>query len=366
MSREEDIAKAELLTERVNKVDLGAKETDPPVIKWSVKMTVKAFLAKVETLQKERKDKLKKAASLKETIVNLMGDKSFVKEVKNAFDKYTKLCDEAVAYHESLLKLMPTDECERHEMWFKVKMFPDNEFVSEVNKLLGCNESCCQNEGTEDDKLKPQTHEVIERPQTKEVQVEPHDSISNVISNTPSKHSRSSISSLQRQMEAEQAVIMARAAALKKKHALEEQAEQLRRKQEQLEIETHLAASAAKLTALNDSACSSVASKHRECSDGMSSYLSSFLKSNPHATLFIPAPKMEPVARTQAQQTSATQAHQSNINPSVQVTPSQGNGDLYSLLHKQNKVTALLPQTQSFQFLPRREVPSFNGQSIKV
>lgn len=165
MSREEDIAKAELLTETV-------KEGDPPVIKRSVKMTEKAFLAKVETLQKERKGKLKKG-SLKETIVNLMGDKRFVEEVKNAFDKYTKLCVEAVAYHESLLKLMPPDECERHEMWFKVKMFPVNEFVSEVNKWLGCNESCCQNEGTEDDdpKLNPQTCEVIERPQTEEVQV---------------------------------------------------------------------------------------------------------------------------------------------------------------------------------------------------
>lgn len=80
MSREEDIAKAGLLTETVKQVDLGAKERDPPVIKRSVKMTEKAFLAKVEALQKERKDKLKKAASLKETIVNLMGDKSFVKK----------------------------------------------------------------------------------------------------------------------------------------------------------------------------------------------------------------------------------------------------------------------------------------------
>lgn len=65
------------------------------------------------------------------------------------------------------------------------------------------------------------------------------------------------------------------------------------------------------------------------------------------------------LSKPQAQQTSATQARQSNISPSAQVTPSQDNGDLYSLLHKQNKATALLAQTQSFPFLPRREVPSF-------
>lgn len=159
-------------------------------------------------------------------------------------------------------------------------------------------------------------------------------------------------------MEAEQAVIMERAATLKKKHDLEEQAERLRGKREQLEIETQLAASAAKLTLLHDSPCSSVASKHRKCSDGMSSYLSSYLKPKPHATLFIPTPKMEPVAQTQT--------CQSNINPSAQVTPSQGNGDLYSLSHKQNEVTALLAQTQSFQFLPRREVPSFNGDPLQL
>ncbi len=183
---------------------------------------------------------------------------------------------------------------------------------------MGCNESCGQNEGTENDelKLKPQTHEVIEVPQTEEVQVEPHDSMSNVISNTFSKYSRSTTSSLRRQVEAKQAVIMACAAVLEKKHALEEQAQQLRRKQEQLEIETQLAASAAKLTVLNASLCSSVASKHRKHSDGMASYLSSYLKLNSHAK-----PKMEPAAQTQAQQTSATQAYQLNVNPSAQVTP---------------------------------------------
>ncbi len=35
------------------------------------------------------------------------------------------------------------------------------------------------------------------------------------------------------------------------------------------------------------------------------------------------------------------------------------------MLQKQNEVTALLAQTQSLQFLPRREVPSFNGDPLQ-
>lgn len=65
-----------------------------------------------------------------------------------------------------------------------------------------------------------------------------------------SKNGRSSISSKRIQAEAEKAALEAHAAALHKKHVLEEQAEQLRRKKEQLEIDTEIASSTAKLAVL--------------------------------------------------------------------------------------------------------------------
>lgn len=95
-----------------------------------------------------------------------------------------------------LLQLRSIDECEKHEMWFKVKMMQTvNEFVAEVNRWLSCNEGCSRDEGPEDDEL-------MSRHQGDEVQIEPCDSISNIMSNTSSKQRRST-ASLQRQVEAE-------------------------------------------------------------------------------------------------------------------------------------------------------------------
>lgn len=80
-------------------------------------------------------------------------------------------------------------------------MIPVNEFFDEVTEWLRCNEMCHEGEGTED--IDP-----IE-PQTEQVQVEPYDSISNIASNTSSKHSRSTLSDFCRQVEAEQAANIA-------------------------------------------------------------------------------------------------------------------------------------------------------------
>lgn len=374
MNNKENETETELLKETEKQVDLGANEGDLSVKKRSVKLTEKAIMAKIETLQKERKSKLKNAVILKNMIVNLMGDKNFIKEVKSTFDKYTKLCDEAVANHQSLLKFLPPDEFEKNETWFKAKMLSVNEFITEVNKWLVHNKGCLQDEVAEDDELNKgpqasvdsQTLHTNVEPWTEEMNVEPQDSISNVKSNTSrrsksyvSKSSKSTTSSVRRQAEAEQAALMARAAALEKKHALEEQVEQIRRKQEQLEIETQLAASAAKLAVLSSSPQSSVASKHSERSDGMASYF----KLNPNSTLFVPKAKLEVPPKQQA--SVNTQAHLTNVNLNAQATPPQGNEALYSLLHKQNEITELLVQTQSFQFLPRREVPTFNGDPLQ-
>ena len=86
--------------------------------------------------------------------------------------------------------------------------------------------------------------------------IRPQDSISNVQSrhhdsSVRSSSSRSSAPSVRRKTEAEQAALLARAAALKDKHALEEQELILRRKREQLELETELAATSAKLAVLH-------------------------------------------------------------------------------------------------------------------
>lgn len=127
MNNKEKETETEFLKETEKQVDLGADEGNPSVKRRPVKLTEKAPIAKIETLQKE--SKFKNAVILKNTTVSLMGDKGFVQEVKNTFDKYLKLCEEAVANHQSLLKFLPQDEFEKNETWFKAKMLSVNEFI---------------------------------------------------------------------------------------------------------------------------------------------------------------------------------------------------------------------------------------------
>lgn len=78
--------------------------------------------------------------------------------------------------------------------------------------------------------------------------VDPHDSISNVGSKRSSKASTcSSVSSARVIAEADKAALLARMAALKEKHALEEQEQMIRRKMVQLKLNAMLAESTAKL-----------------------------------------------------------------------------------------------------------------------
>lgn len=106
--------------------------------------------------------------------------------------------------------------------------------------------------------------------------------------------------------------------------------------------------------------------------------MSSYFKLNPHATKFVPKPNTADQSSSKWQASVKTQAHQSDVvNPSAQAAPpqangtdaqaaaSQINGDLYSLLHKQNEVTALLVQMQSSQFLLGREMPIFDGDHLQ-
>lgn len=71
--------------------------------------------------------------------------------------------------------------------------------------------------------------------------------------------------------EAEKAALLARAAALKKKNALEAQEEQLRRKREQLDMDAAIAASSAKLEVYQGT--SECSNKSLTPSDRMNSYL---------------------------------------------------------------------------------------------
>ncbi len=105
--------------------------------------------------------------------------------------------------------------------------------------------------------------------------VNPEDSVSNVGSKCSSQRSgnsckSSTTSSARIKAEAERASLMARVAALKTKHALEEKEQNLRRNKEQLKLETVFAVSTAKLAVLQ---ASDQKSSSQAFSNGMNSYL---------------------------------------------------------------------------------------------
>ena len=104
--------------------------------------------------------------------------------------------------------------------------------------------------------------------------ISPNDSVSNVGSKLSSKGSRasggSSTASARIIAEADKAALIARATALKERHALEEQEQQLRRKREQLDLEAEIAATNAKLAVLQSSEVSSTGSRSK---GAMSSHL---------------------------------------------------------------------------------------------
>lgn len=177
---------------------------------------------------------------------------------------------EAKETHKSLSKYLPPEEKEKHEILFKAKMLSVNEFINDVNKWL-----------SNADISKPA--ETVNNDECNESEVKPSDSISNVEKNVSrakssrkshtstrtSKSSKSSTSSAQIQTEAERAALVACAAALKEKHALEELAELLRKSKEKLVLDTEMAASAAKLAVLTASSHQAFSNTQ---SNGMESY----------------------------------------------------------------------------------------------
>ena len=317
-----------------SKTDVTAV-VETPTQKRVVKLTAKALAEKLDKLQTDRKAKLNKANFIRKSIRNYMV-KNERTQVDNDLNELIDLCNEIKYIHESLLQLLPSDEKEKHVIWFKAKMLSNDECIANANVWMSCSNSqdgnvistnavsntlmdviiveqlsvcdnvqnanltdvssdvhggtvenvAMQNNGLNVDPIdipsqtssvsKMLTHNNVSSVVHKGVEdeVNPDDSISNVASNCSSRKSGmskvSTTSSARIRAEAERAALIARAAVLKERHALEELEQQLRRRREQLDMETDLAASSAKLAVLQ---ASDVKSCSRAPTDGMNSYL---------------------------------------------------------------------------------------------
>ena len=275
-----------------------------------VKMTEKALADKLSRLQAERKAKLNKAANIRNSMKDLIikGDKTMVCD---ALNELRVVCDDAKCMHKQLLGLMPGDEQENHEIWFKAKFLSLNECIHGAEMWVSKFEGNIQeNVGVTNNVGNANTNEVGIN-QNGDVtsngdnahatglvvdDIGPNDSISNVGSKCSSKGSGaskgSSTASARIKAEADKAALVARATGLKERHALEEQEQQLRRRREQLDLEAEIAATNARLAVLQSFDVRSAGSGSK---NAMSSYLEnkkgkngSVIVLNPFATEYQP------------------------------------------------------------------------------
>ncbi len=214
-----------------------------------VKLTAKALANEFDRLQSSRRVKFNKAANIRKSIQYLMlkHDKT---GVQDALEELI-VCGEVKNLHDTLLGLLPCDEKEKQEIWFKAKMLPNNECIANAKRWFSCDEG-----------------NVVDV-------IDPNHSVSNVGKRSCHKSHHSDKSSTTSfaatKAKAEKAALVARAEALKRRHALEEQEQQLRRKRELLDLEAEMAASTAKLAVFQALGC-------RGSSQGSSNVMNSYLK----------------------------------------------------------------------------------------
>lgn len=349
--------------------------------KRQIKLTQRALAERLERLQGTRKDLLNKLKHLRENIKVLMKNDDLCK-VKNAFDKMLFLCGEANNVNDSYVSLLPVEEGEKHNVWFKAKMLVEDAFISEVKLWL---------KGGSD---VPDVPIVVD-------DVKPEDSVSNVSARSKrsaySYKSDKSTTSERIKAEADRAALLARRTTLKKKHELEMQEEQLRRKKEMLNLESEIEASNAKIAVLR--AASECGSKpgttvsNSESRMGRTSLNKSTL--NPKVQPFIPAlcqhhtnvPVKVDQPTCSTTKTTKQVGSETNTRPgdivsvssvqdlhlmnAIQVgsnehlkPPSQAH-DLYEIMHRQNEITAALVEQQRSMSLPNREIPVFDGDPLQ-
>lgn len=84
----------------------------------------------------------------------LKGDKN---KVQNALDDLIEMCEEAKCMHDSLLVLLPCDEKEKHEIWFKAKMLANDECIANMKMWVSSNESTAHEKDDDvvDDDINP-------------------------------------------------------------------------------------------------------------------------------------------------------------------------------------------------------------------
>lgn len=205
--------------------------------------------------------------------------------------------------------------------------------------------------------------------------ITPLDSVSNVSAKQKSGKSSScssqassyasSATSIRLKEEANRAVLVAKAAALKEKQALALKEAQLKVDKEQLEIETELAASAARLKIYADYespqqqlGAAAMSQSVQQYDDGQHRYETSppRLKYQNRPVLPTNAPAAKPKVRADQRPNSTLAAEPLQQNDT---------SELYRVMKRQTDITELLVRNQQLSRLPQRDIPLFHGDPLE-
>lgn len=316
-----------------------------------VKVTPKAMEERLQRAVSSRKAKLAKLTGKMNQIRQLMdsGDDNNVTVIQTMLMvDFNRLFGEFCELHtnvKGLFQLISEEEMNRDQVsWFEPKADTFKDFAERAKAWI-----------------EEASVRVAEAAKCNE-EVQPSDSVSNASvpsskhgSKAPSVRSSrtsSSASSTRLKAELERAALIVQASALKKKQILEEKEAKLKREKEELEIQTALAATDAKIKILSEFEEFSSRASSR---DRMNSYVAS------NKARDVLAPRQTPVLTTDgrgAQQISdMTQNNQTSPDAPKQQqlqTPETLQG-VAELLTKQQKLTTLPPQS----------IPVFKGDPLE-
>lgn len=382
-----------------------ANEFDEEKVKGDLSSTIMdvEISGHAPKLRNARKGKLAHLTKRKNIMLELMEDALCVQEVKENLNKFVSLLDDFKSLHETYQELLSEEEARQDEVeWFKPKMADINTFVSSVSEWLSG---------------------VSKAVEPQEIEVAPKDSISQ-ISSHESKSRVFSVASASLQVEAERAAVLAKVAALREKHDLEDREEALnkerqalKKKREVLELKAQLDASSAKLAVLKSagkyygaSAATGLTSNPYDVNVPRESYLAEmssksyaseceFLsldkvakalsvvqtpsvrpkdiqpspspqRSNGHNAIRKKAKEVQPPGpgnlHAQSNLATGSASDQSSDQSSESVASSGVHlSSLVNILQRQNDITSLLVKQHQLSSLPQREIPIFDGDILK-
>lgn len=267
--------------------------------------------------------------------------------IEEHLEECFKLLKEFTLANYDVLTLLPDDEKDADQtFWFKPKKEQFNNFMSEVESWIATTRQ--QNEDVSPD----DSASVIATPAENKSGLCVARSTTSSHSSGSSRSSRaSSISSTRQKEQAQRAALLARAASLKQKQALELEECKLKAKKDQLEIETAIAESTAKIKVLEN------------CE-----YENNSVTGHPEASF---EENQQPSRQESVRKYEHTEQPQVNDNKVKHEHVIQQNDvnnnpvNLCEVMLKQNDITEMLVKQQKLSHLPQRDVPVFSGDPLE-